>query len=243
MAGKNERAKVRNITTTSTQVLTEMLCDRCGLTANHFDREFYEFRSVEFTGGYDSLFGDGANVAIDLCQYCLQSQLGRWVRTSNASQVSERKRYQHANYIETMWMALSGWWSRLHEMSDEDLSIFLLRAKKILSRWGCSPHEVNLLLPDLDRCEEISPMARCELIIRAGRYSYISEILKSLSLDSPNDPVSWLRRPSSNPACSGQSALQVMLRGGLEDIFEIEGMLQTMVEASAVSLIRPPVGH
>jgi len=234
---------VQNTTTTSAQVLTEMLCDRCGLTSTHFDREFYEFRSIEFTGGYDSLFGDGANVAIDLCQYCLQSQLGRWLRTSTTVQASERKRYQNEKYIESMWAALSGWWGRLREMSDEDLNIFLLSATKILTRWGCSPHEVSLLLPDVDRCEKITSMARCELIIRAGRYSYMSEILKTLSLDSPNDAVSWLRRPSSNPACSGQSALQIMLRGGLEDIFEIEGMLQTMVESPAVSLTHPPVGH
>jgi hypothetical protein len=243
VAGKTERLKVQNTTTTSAQVLTEMLCDRCGLTAKHFDREFYEFRSVDFTGGYDSLFGDGANVAIDLCQYCLQSQLGRWLRTSTASQVSERKRYQNASYIESMWAALSGWWVRLHETSDEDFKVFLQPAVKVLAQWGCSPHEVNLLLPDLDRCEEISSMARCELMIRAGRYSHMAEILKRLSLDSPNDAVSWLRRPSSNPACSGQSALQVMLRGGLEDIFEIEGMLQAMIESPSISLTHSPVGH
>jgi len=33
------------------------------------------------TGGYHSVFGDGMEIEIDLCQQCLKDLLGKWVRT------------------------------------------------------------------------------------------------------------------------------------------------------------------
>jgi hypothetical protein len=228
-----ERPKMKNPPPISVQALTDIQCDRCGLTATDHDREFYEFRSIDFVGGYDSLFGDGAQVAIDLCQHCLLSQLGKWLRTPFVTPTSERKNYQSNSYADSMWAALSGYWRQLHEVQDDVLSGNLQRAKEILAQWACSSHEVNLLLPDYDRCETISSMARCELMVRAGRYTYIAEKLNSLSLARPATPASWLRRPSSHPICLGQSALQVMLRGGLEDVFAIENILNSATESPA----------
>lgn len=40
----------------------------------------HEKLSLSFTGGYTSVFGDGAEISIDLCQQCLKDVLGPWLR-------------------------------------------------------------------------------------------------------------------------------------------------------------------
>lgn len=74
---------MKKTTLVPTEVVTEIICDRCakcvtkdGAGAN---TEFYEMQSIAFTGGYDSIFGDGNNVSIDLCPQCLQDTLGQWL--------------------------------------------------------------------------------------------------------------------------------------------------------------------
>jgi hypothetical protein len=42
--------------------------------------EYQEFLSIQFTGGYGSIFGDEANCELDLCQYCVKELLGSWLR-------------------------------------------------------------------------------------------------------------------------------------------------------------------
>jgi hypothetical protein len=75
--------------TTITKTVTEPVekyvgirCDRCGGVAmkDTDPMEWAEFVCLYHEGGYASVFGDGASVDIDLCQYCLKEVLGEWLR-------------------------------------------------------------------------------------------------------------------------------------------------------------------
>ncbi len=56
-------------------------CDRCGrrMSLDGPDCEWHEKVSLDWEGGFDSVFGDGAHVSIDLCQHCVRDVLGPWL--------------------------------------------------------------------------------------------------------------------------------------------------------------------
>ncbi|MEX3975379.1 hypothetical protein [Paraburkholderia caribensis] len=54
-------------------------CDRCRQRMTQLDLEFHERLSVRFLAGFDSIFGDGNVVSIDLCPRCLKETLGDWL--------------------------------------------------------------------------------------------------------------------------------------------------------------------
>ena len=57
------------------QQLDKFICDRCKKEVDPtFEQQ--EACSIRFTGGYTSVFGDGNNIAIDLCQHCLKELCG-----------------------------------------------------------------------------------------------------------------------------------------------------------------------
>jgi len=58
----------------------QIRCDRCGRLSEIGEVEFSEFASIDLKAGYGSIFGDGNDVQIDFCQYCLKLTLGRWLR-------------------------------------------------------------------------------------------------------------------------------------------------------------------
>lgn len=58
----------------------QIRCDRCGSLFDHSDVEFHEAVSIDLKAGYGSVFGDGNDVQIDLCQHCLKTTLGQWLR-------------------------------------------------------------------------------------------------------------------------------------------------------------------
>jgi hypothetical protein len=58
----------------------QIRCDRCGRLAELGEVEFHEIASLDLKAGYGSIFGDGNDVQIDLCQHCLKLTLGRWLR-------------------------------------------------------------------------------------------------------------------------------------------------------------------
>lgn len=60
--------------------VAEIVCDRCLKCFGRNDPNYHEIQSLEFVGGYGSIFGDGMEVAIDLCPACLQETLGSWLR-------------------------------------------------------------------------------------------------------------------------------------------------------------------
>ncbi|MDR7299502.1 NMD protein affecting ribosome stability and mRNA decay [Pelomonas aquatica] len=65
--------------------IKQIRCDRCGRLAELGEVEFQDFVSIALKAGYASIFGDGNDVQIDLCQYCLRSSLGPWLRVSGAA--------------------------------------------------------------------------------------------------------------------------------------------------------------
>jgi len=74
----NEKRKV----TFDTEITVGISCDICKKT---FDQEndkmeVQEFHEICFTGGYNSVFGDGKRVKCDICQHCLKEKLGAYLR-------------------------------------------------------------------------------------------------------------------------------------------------------------------
>ncbi len=61
----------------------QIRCDRCGRLSSIGEAEFHESFSIELQAGYSSIFGDGNEVQIDLCQHCLAAALGPWLRVSD----------------------------------------------------------------------------------------------------------------------------------------------------------------
>ena len=54
----------------SIKVIDKVFCDKCKKEITD-DLEIQEVHSINFVGGYSSIFGDGYEVDIDLCQHCL----------------------------------------------------------------------------------------------------------------------------------------------------------------------------
>ena len=64
------------------QTLESITCDVCKNTIPLDDFvELQEMVSIEFVGGYGSVFGDGEQVSIDMCQGCFKEILGKFVTT------------------------------------------------------------------------------------------------------------------------------------------------------------------
>jgi hypothetical protein len=59
------------------------------------------------------------------------------------------------------------------------------------------------------------------------RLSLILGIYKALQIlfPAPLQSDGWVRRPSSSPALGGRSALEVMLGGGVEDLYRVRRYL------------------
>jgi len=71
--------------TIETEVLESIVCDCC-------KKEFspkqdwiktQEFLHINFTGGWESVFGDGNSVECDICPDCLNDLLGKYMRFNN----------------------------------------------------------------------------------------------------------------------------------------------------------------
>jgi len=63
------------------QELAACTCDRCQrrLIADE-PGEWQERLSLDHSCGFDSIFGDGNLVCLDLCQHCVMELLGEWLR-------------------------------------------------------------------------------------------------------------------------------------------------------------------
>jgi hypothetical protein len=63
-------------------IITGWTCDVCKTTYDVEDYlEIQEFHSINFTGGYGSVFGDMVKVECDICQYCLKEMIDGICRT------------------------------------------------------------------------------------------------------------------------------------------------------------------
>lgn len=70
---------------TKVQMPVEFICDCCGREAKveGDDYEAQEFVSIDFVGGYKSIFGDGTRVNLDVCQHCLNDKFGKYIKTKS----------------------------------------------------------------------------------------------------------------------------------------------------------------
>jgi hypothetical protein len=68
------------------QEVAACTCDRCQkrMTPDDHDSGWYERVSLSFRGGFDSIFGDGSEVSVDLCPPCVRKTLGPWLRITPA---------------------------------------------------------------------------------------------------------------------------------------------------------------
>lgn len=79
-------AVMKTFKTVTTQELTAVVCDGCGLQASaEVDDEFHEFISIAHHCGYGSLHGDGKQINIDLCQQCFADMCGDTLRVTDDS--------------------------------------------------------------------------------------------------------------------------------------------------------------
>nr|WP_237203814.1 hypothetical protein [Ralstonia solanacearum] len=62
------------------QELAACTCDRCKRRMTPEDGEWQERLAFDHTCGFDSIFGDGNTVSLDLCQHCAREVLGQWLR-------------------------------------------------------------------------------------------------------------------------------------------------------------------
>lgn len=67
----------------------QIRCDRCGRLSELGDAEFQETVCIDLKAGYGSIFGDGNDVQVDLCQHCLKVTLGRWLRVSEPGKAKQ----------------------------------------------------------------------------------------------------------------------------------------------------------
>jgi len=65
----------------SIKYFDSLVCDRCKKQIDD-DMQLQESISLEFMGGFDSVFGDGITVEVDLCQDCLKDLIGEFCRYS-----------------------------------------------------------------------------------------------------------------------------------------------------------------
>ena len=63
------------------ELLYAMRCDVCGATYND-EFEMQEFVSVNATGGYGSIIGDGTHYEVDICQHCFKNMFKKYYRTT-----------------------------------------------------------------------------------------------------------------------------------------------------------------
>lgn len=66
----------------SIQEVSALVCDRCGREASTEEMEFGDFTCIEYVGAYNSIFGDGSHISLDICQYCMKETLGQWLKIS-----------------------------------------------------------------------------------------------------------------------------------------------------------------
>jgi hypothetical protein len=73
---------MKTFETVTTQKITALVCDGCGLQVNAGDYAFHEFISVNQRCGYGSIHGDGKQINTDLCQQCFSDMCGDALRVT-----------------------------------------------------------------------------------------------------------------------------------------------------------------
>jgi antitoxin CcdA len=76
-------------------------CDKCHkkFDDKNLDEiyEIQEFLHIRNVGGYGSVFGDGAEIELDLCQHCVKEVLGKYLRIGPDWFEREAENYEEKN--------------------------------------------------------------------------------------------------------------------------------------------------
>ncbi|MFT5756900.1 MAG: hypothetical protein ACI9LM_001625 [Alteromonadaceae bacterium] len=146
---------MKTFKTVTTQELTAMVCDGCGLQASaDGDYEFHEFISIAHHCGYDSIHGDGKQIEIDLCQQCFADMCGDTLRVtdeSNApteySESSDKEQLEYSNIFDVICQSKT----KAHQLKQDcDLK---LAARELLSKNKITNN--NELTAALKRVEQL----------------------------------------------------------------------------------------
>ena len=95
---------MKTFKTVTTQKVTALVCDGCGLEAKPDDYEFHEFITINHRCGYGSIHGDGNKIETDLCQQCFADMCGEslrvidgyhYIATNNESNETNRLEYRN----------------------------------------------------------------------------------------------------------------------------------------------------
>lgn len=80
--GVNFVKKIKYMQKLSTVEIPEkLICDVCKKEFEYDDyQNIQEFVHLHFFGGYGSVFGDGDEFELDICQHCLKEKLGEFIR-------------------------------------------------------------------------------------------------------------------------------------------------------------------
>jgi len=72
-------------TTIKTKELSSITCDKCGFDILGDDFERYEYFHIHHSCGYGSIFGDGNEINIDLCQVCFKKMIGNIINNQEGN--------------------------------------------------------------------------------------------------------------------------------------------------------------
>lgn len=146
---------MRTFKTVTTQELTAVVCDGCGLQASaDGDYEFHEFISIAHHCGYGSIHGDGKQIEIDLCQQCFSDMCGDTLRVTDESNApteysasSDKEQLEYSNIFDVVCQSKA----KVHQLKDNcDLS---LAVRDILSKNKVADN--NELTVALKRVEQL----------------------------------------------------------------------------------------
>jgi hypothetical protein len=63
----------------STPVIGKLICSRCEKVAK-YEEEFEEWLIYSNHCGYESIFGDGTIISVELCPQCIKEVLGEYLK-------------------------------------------------------------------------------------------------------------------------------------------------------------------
>lgn len=119
-------------------VVHQIRCDRCGKEVQRGEPGFEQMTSIGFDAGYDSIFGDGNRVEIDLCETCLHETLGTWLRVRAPWSIDQMPQGEIATAVEQPQPAIDsqnpGRFAHLYGV---------LTAEEMADRMNCTPEVVR----------------------------------------------------------------------------------------------------
>ncbi|CAJ0683652.1 hypothetical protein N5I84_08590 [Ralstonia sp. CHL-2022] len=88
---------MREYRSVAARELAACTCDRCQRRLTPEDPgEWQERLSVDLPCGFDSIFGDGNVVRLDLCQHCVRDLLGEWLRIEVPEHSQDAEKFAQA---------------------------------------------------------------------------------------------------------------------------------------------------